>query len=51
MEWYDPSAITTKNGALEITLSDHPTKGMDYTVGPFINIRPWTYLITLHRAA
>ncbi|KAL1677314.1 glycoside hydrolase family 16 protein [Schizophyllum commune] len=33
MEWYDPSAITTKNGALEITLSDHPTKGMDYTGG------------------
>ncbi|TRM69919.1 glycoside hydrolase family 16 protein [Schizophyllum amplum] len=33
MEWYDPSAITTKDGALEITLTDVPTKGKIYTGG------------------
>ena len=33
MEWYDPSAVTTRDGALEITLSDKPTKGMNYTGG------------------
>jgi beta-glucanase (GH16 family) len=36
MEWYDPSAITTKNGSLKITLSDvsaNPVHGMNYTGG------------------
>ena len=33
MEWYDPSAVTTENGSLAITLDDTPTKGMDYVGG------------------
>ncbi|KAJ6600808.1 beta-glucan synthesis-associated [Mycena sp. CBHHK59/15] len=33
MEWYDPGAVTTRNGALEITLSATPTKGLDYQGG------------------
>ncbi|KAK7694788.1 hypothetical protein QCA50_001976 [Cerrena zonata] len=33
MEWYDPSAITTKNGALEVTLSENPDHGMNWTGG------------------
>ncbi|RPD55804.1 glycoside hydrolase family 16 protein [Lentinus tigrinus ALCF2SS1-7] len=32
-EWYDPEAITTRNGSLEITLSDKPNHGLDYTGG------------------
>ncbi|KAG7447439.1 glycoside hydrolase family 16 protein [Guyanagaster necrorhizus] len=30
MEWYDPAAITTKNGSLVITLSAKETHGLDY---------------------
>ncbi|CAL1695543.1 unnamed protein product [Somion occarium] len=33
MEWYDPAAITTRNGSLEITLSATPNHGMNYTGG------------------
>ncbi|KAA1471582.1 beta-glucan synthesis-associated protein [Dentipellis sp. KUC8613] len=33
MEWYDPAAITTKGGALEITLSQKETHGLDYQGG------------------
>jgi beta-glucanase (GH16 family) len=33
MEWYDPAAITTKDGALEITLSQKQTHGLDYQGG------------------
>lgn len=33
LEWYDPAAITTKNGALEITLSKVQTHGLDYQGG------------------
>ncbi|OCH96052.1 glycoside hydrolase family 16 protein [Obba rivulosa] len=33
MEWYDPKAITTKNGSLIITLSAEPNHGMNYTGG------------------
>ncbi|KAL5534071.1 hypothetical protein ACEPAG_532 [Sanghuangporus baumii] len=33
MEWYDPEAITTKNGSLEITLSRKQTHGLDYEGG------------------
>jgi beta-glucan synthesis-associated protein KRE6 len=33
MEWYDPAAITTRNGSLEITLSQKETHGMDYQGG------------------
>jgi beta-glucanase (GH16 family) len=33
MEWYDPSAITTKNGSLHITLSANPEHGLNYTGG------------------
>ncbi|KAH9944099.1 glycoside hydrolase family 16 protein [Epithele typhae] len=33
LEWYDPKAITTKNGSLEITLSAEPNHGLDYTGG------------------
>jgi beta-glucan synthesis-associated protein KRE6 len=33
MEWYDPKAITTKNGALEITLSEEIIHDRNYTGG------------------
>lgn len=33
LEWYDPAAITTKDGALEITLSKKSTHGLDYQGG------------------
>ena len=33
MEWYDPAAITTANGALEITLSQKQTHGLDFQGG------------------
>lgn len=33
LEWYDPEAVTTKDGALEITLSAKQTHGMDYEGG------------------
>ncbi|KAL0069229.1 hypothetical protein AAF712_003592 [Marasmius tenuissimus] len=33
MEWYDPEAITTRNGALEITLSRKKTHGLNFEGG------------------
>ena len=33
LEWYDPAAITTKDGALEITLSLKRTHGLNYQGG------------------
>ncbi|PBL01189.1 beta-glucan synthesis-associated protein [Armillaria gallica] len=33
LEWYDPAAITTKGGALTITLSKKETHGLDYQGG------------------
>lgn len=33
MEWLDPTAITTKNGSLEITISNKPRNGLNYTSG------------------
>ncbi|KAF7320123.1 Glycoside hydrolase family 16 protein [Mycena kentingensis (nom. inval.)] len=33
LEWYDPAAITTKNGALEITLSRKETHDLNYQGG------------------
>ncbi|KAG8862814.1 hypothetical protein FRB96_000824 [Tulasnella sp. 330] len=33
LEWYDPAAITTKDGSLVITLSKQPTHGLDYQGG------------------
>ncbi|KAG6821346.1 hypothetical protein H0H93_014143 [Arthromyces matolae] len=33
LEWYDPAAITTNNGALEITLSRKDTHGLEYESG------------------
>jgi len=33
LEWYDPSSITTANGALTITLSANPEHGLNYTGG------------------
>ncbi|KJA25874.1 glycoside hydrolase family 16 protein [Hypholoma sublateritium FD-334 SS-4] len=33
IEWYDPAAITTNNGSLEITLSEMSTHGLDYQGG------------------
>ena len=32
-EWYDPAAITTKDGSLEITLSQKPNHDLNYTGG------------------
>ncbi|KAJ7092566.1 beta-glucan synthesis-associated protein-domain-containing protein [Mycena epipterygia] len=33
LEWYDPAAVTTKNGALEITLSQLENHGLNYQGG------------------
>lgn len=33
MEWYDPEAITTRNGSLQITLSEHPEHNLNYQGG------------------
>uniref|UniRef100_A0A0W0FM02 GH16 domain-containing protein n=1 Tax=Moniliophthora roreri TaxID=221103 RepID=A0A0W0FM02_MONRR len=33
LEWYDPAALTTVNGSLQITLSKKKTHGMDYEGG------------------
>lgn len=33
LEWYDPTAVTTKDGALEITLSNKPKNDLNYTGG------------------
>ncbi|KIM47853.1 glycoside hydrolase family 16 protein [Hebeloma cylindrosporum] len=33
LEWYDPAAVTTKNGSLEITLSKQKTHDLDYQGG------------------
>ena len=33
MEWYDPAALTTKGGALQITLSKKNTHGLNYQGG------------------
>ncbi|KAI0321949.1 beta-glucan synthesis-associated [Amylostereum chailletii] len=33
LEWYDPAAITTKDGALTITLTQKQTHGLDYQGG------------------
>ncbi|CAK5280160.1 unnamed protein product [Mycena citricolor] len=33
LEWYDPAAITTNNGALEITLTQTPSHGLEYQGG------------------
>ena len=33
MEWYDPEAVTTKNGSLQITLSRKETHGLDFQGG------------------
>ncbi|KAI1791140.1 glycoside hydrolase family 16 protein [Ganoderma leucocontextum] len=32
-EWYDPRAVTTRNGSLEIQLSARPTHDLNYTGG------------------
>lgn len=33
LEWYDPAAITTSNGSLQITLSEKQTHGLNYQGG------------------
>ena len=33
LEWYDPAAITTKGGALQITLEQKETHGLNYQGG------------------
>ncbi|KAI0094797.1 glycoside hydrolase family 16 protein [Irpex rosettiformis] len=33
LEWYDPAAVTTKNGSLQITLSRKDTHGLDFQGG------------------
>ena len=33
LEWYSPEAITTRNGSLEISLSEKPQNGLNYTGG------------------
>ena len=32
-EWYDPAAVATRNGSLEITLARRPSHGLEYTGG------------------
>ena len=53
LEWYDPAAVTTKNGSLLITLDKKETHGMEYQgghlsswnkfcfTGGYIEGRPW----------
>ena len=33
LEWYDPSAVTTRDGALEITLTKEPNHDLEYMGG------------------
>ncbi|EIM81775.1 glycoside hydrolase family 16 protein [Stereum hirsutum FP-91666 SS1] len=33
LEWYDPAAVTTANGSLQLTLSKKSTHGLDYEGG------------------
>jgi beta-glucanase (GH16 family) len=33
LEWYDPKAVTTKNGAMEITLTREPIHGLNFSGG------------------
>ncbi|KAL8286437.1 hypothetical protein RQP46_004454 [Phenoliferia psychrophenolica] len=33
LEWYDPDAVTTKSGNLEITLSEEPSHGLNFRSG------------------
>lgn len=33
LEWYDPAALRTKDGNLEVTLSKLSTHGLDYQGG------------------
>ncbi|EJF66762.1 glycoside hydrolase family 16 protein [Dichomitus squalens LYAD-421 SS1] len=33
LEWYDPKAITTRNGSLDITLTEEQNHGLNYTGG------------------
>jgi beta-glucan synthesis-associated protein KRE6 len=35
LEWYDPSAVTTANGSLVITLSEQQTHNLNYQGGMF----------------
>jgi beta-glucan synthesis-associated protein KRE6 len=32
-EWYDPDAVTTKDGALEITITEQPWRGLNFRWG------------------
>lgn len=51
MEWYDPAAITTRNGSLEITLSATPDHGMDYMGGMMSTWNKFCYTGGLVEAA
>jgi beta-glucanase (GH16 family) len=33
LEWYDPDAITTKDGKLVITLTEQPSHGLSFRSG------------------
>lgn len=33
LEWYDPDAVTTRDGKLEITLSQEPINGLNFRSG------------------
>lgn len=33
LEWYDPAAVTTKNGKLEILMTREPINGFEYRSG------------------
>ena len=32
-EWYDPDAVTTKGGSLQITIDEEPTRGFSFRSG------------------
>lgn len=44
LEWYDPQAVTTRDGALVITLSQKQTHGMNYEGGMLTS---WCVIMTL----
>ena len=41
LEWYDPAAITTRNGSLEITLSRKETHDLHFQGGMMSTLGVW----------
>ena len=48
LEWYDPAAITTKNGSLVITFSEKETHNLQYQGGEYSAKDPNESACNLH---